>query len=160
MQRHLNAALDALDDTHNLVGLADLIRLYGRVLIMMHGHEVGETRASVRRGECGFEHIGAGDVAAAGGVRVAGHYLEVAAPVPVEDSAEDSVAVEAREAAPIDRACGGHECARVHIADDAVVGDGGVVGACGHNSLSRSQRVSANYKHRRTGWVGRIRRTC
>ena len=106
LQGHYNAALDALDNAHYLVGLANLVRLDGRVLVVMHWHEVGQASATVHSGECGLKHIGAGYVAAADGMSVAGDYLEIASLVPVQHPAEDSVAVEARKATPVHRASG------------------------------------------------------
>ena len=100
-QRHVNSALDTLDDAHNLVRLTYLVRFDRRILVVVNRHEIRQAGATVHRGECGLKHIGARNVAALDQVCVARRNLEVATSLPVQQPAEDSVAVEAREATPV-----------------------------------------------------------
>ena len=115
--RQLHLAFHPFDDAQELavgvVAAADA-----------HGEGVGQAGFAGGGGEAGLEHEGARQVAPARRPLDAGrrHRAE-AAVVPVEQAAEDRLAVHARQRAPVDRAGARDEGGRVAVADEAVVRD-------------------------------------
>src|SRR6185437_4682823 len=109
-----------------------------------HGEEVDDARLAARRAEGGHQHQASLQVLAVRAEAPLGADLEVAAVVPVEQTPEAAVRIEARQATPVDRALPGDERRRVTVADERVVRDGRVLARPLHSRCrSSGQRRAA-----------------
>ena len=87
------------------------------VVVVGHGHEVGNRHLAVGRGEGRFEDVGTGQIFLPDiRNRAGGADTEVPAHVAVQDTGEDAGRVESREATPVYGAVGTDQRRRIHVA--------------------------------------------
>ena len=91
---------------------------------LMYGHQVGRTDAPIRRREGRLEHVCRPEIAPLYRERTRRRGTQIAAPVSVQQPAEDCRRVEAARAEPVHRTVACDQRCRVAVAEDGIVTDG------------------------------------
>ena len=110
-------------------GAADLAVDFGMLArgppVDVHRHEVDHLHLALVGAKGRLQHVGAGEISLPRGKRLRGRNAPGAAPVRVEDGGKHAAAVEPGQATPVDGAGVAHQRGGAHVADQAVVADGG-----------------------------------
>ena len=135
----------------------DLGMRAGRTAVLGYRHEIGQGDDSVVGGaERGLEDVGAGQIPLGGGPPPLRVDRPGSTPLGVEQGREDASAVEARQAAPVDRAIETDQGGRAHVANEAVGGNRLLASGAGAPSGSFGRRLILDVGHRPS--ISRVRR--